>query len=193
MEPRGNDGNVNANANGGIGMNTTTTTNEGLLCYNMNLRLKRHKRVKLGRSEVDGWGVFTTEDVQKNEFIGEYVGEIINQVEADRRGKAYDRLNSSFLFNLNNEWVIDASVKGNKLKFANHSNDPNCHTHARTVDGEHRVGIFANRFIPAGTELSYDYRYDVHSAPTWAMASAKRHARTKAGKKKRRKVGGGSG
>lgn len=60
------------------------------------------------------------EDIKKNEFVAEYTGELIDHDEADRRGKAYDRDSNTYLFDLNDEWVIDAKQCGNKMRFANH-------------------------------------------------------------------------
>ena len=40
------------------------------------------------------------EHIAKNEFVGEYTGEVIDQMEAERRGKAYDRCAAHILFDM---------------------------------------------------------------------------------------------
>ncbi|XP_020399443.1 histone-lysine N-methyltransferase EZ2 isoform X7 [Zea mays] len=141
---------------------------DGYQCGNMKLLLKQQQRILLGRSDVAGWGAFIKNPVNKNDYLGEYTGELISHKEADKRGKIYDRANSSFLFDLNDQYVLDAYRKGDKLKFANHSSNPNCYAKVMLVAGDHRVGIYAKEHIEASEELFYDYRYGPDQAPAWA-------------------------
>ncbi|KAL2935203.1 Histone-lysine N-methyltransferase EZA1, partial [Bienertia sinuspersici] len=75
-------------------------------CGNMRLLLRQQQRILLGKSDVAGWGAFIKNSVNKHDYLGEYTGELISHREADKRGKMYDRANSSFLFDLNDEVTL---------------------------------------------------------------------------------------
>tara|TARA_B110000977_G_scaffold125247_2_gene160408 strand:+ start:3643 stop:7164 length:3522 start_codon:yes stop_codon:yes gene_type:complete len=141
-------------------------------CTNMKLLLRQRKHVQMGLSRVAGWGAFLRDGALKGEMIGEYTGELIDQQDADKRGKVYDtKYRLSFLFNLNDAFVLDGQARGNKLKFINHSEHPNCVPKVLMVRGDHRIGMFALNDIAPGEELFFDYRYDKDKAPEWVVVN----------------------
>jgi len=100
------------------------------------------------------------EDVTKGTLVQEYMGEIIDDDEWRRRLAEYDHDTPVYMFTLDQETYIDASMYGSLARFINHSCDPNCYTQKWQVGGEERVGIFANRDIQRGEEFSYDYKFE---------------------------------
>jgi SET domain-containing protein len=107
-------------------------------------------------SKIAGKGAFAVRPIRKGERIVEYLGERVSHAVADER---YDDhkggVHHTFLFSVNRNVVIDASVNGNEARFINHSCDPNCES---VIEGG-RVFIEARRPIRTGAELTYDYAY----------------------------------
>jgi len=121
---------------------------------------------EIRRSPVQGRGAFATRYIRPGERIGEYRGERISWEEADRRydDESQER-HHTFLFEVDDETVIDAGVRGSGVKYINHSCDPNCE--AVIEDG--RVFIDAIKPIRKGQELFYDYNYVLDEPHTPAV------------------------
>lgn len=146
-------------------------------CRNVGLLQGRRKRIVVGHSETHGWGAFAASSIAKNEVIGEYVGEIVDQEHADRRGQLYDEVQYSFLFNITDDFALDSTRIGNKLRFCNHAFDPNCEARLMRVAGDIRVGLYAKRDIGKHEELFFDYKYKF--GPDWAVPAKNEKQRYK--------------
>lgn len=113
-----------------------------------------------------GWGVRTNRTIAVGQFICEYVGEIITYEETERRGKIYDAVGRTYLFdldfnNLDNPYTVDAAECGNVSHFINHSCDPNAGVWAVWTDcldlDLPKICLFSLRRIDAGEEITFDY------------------------------------
>lgn len=121
----------------------------GAACENQLFTKNEQVDVEYFRTENNGWGLRSVDEVKEGDFVIEYVGEIIDEQECEKRIKStFD--SNSYLLTLENDKIIDASRKGNLSRFINHSCDPNCVTQKWLVNNETRVGIFAIKDIPAG-------------------------------------------
>ncbi|XP_055910325.1 histone-lysine N-methyltransferase EHMT2 isoform X2 [Eupeodes corollae] len=102
-----------------------------------------------------GWGVRALANIPKGSFVSEYTGEMLTDIEADRR------TDDSYFFDIGHDHCIDANYYGNVSRFFNHSCDANL-VPVR-VFYEHqdyrfpKIALFACRDIPVGEELCFDY------------------------------------
>ena len=119
------------------------------------------QNVVLARSGIQGLGLYATRDLEKHQMIIEYIGEVIRSELTDIREKKYEEQNRGiYMFRLDEERVLDATMSGGMARYINHSCDPNCVTETVEVDRDLHIIIFANRRIARGEELSYDYKFD---------------------------------
>lgn len=119
------------------------------------------QRTRILRSEIDGWGVFATEDIAAEQLIVEYVGELIRPALSDLREARYQNMGiGCYMFQIVPGLIVDATLCGNAARFINHSCAPNCYSKTVSVaDGREVVAIFSKRRIQRGEELSYDYQF----------------------------------
>ena len=93
-----------------------------------------------------GLGFFTLSPIPNDKKIIEYIGLILTKEEADKKGGKY-------LMRLDEEYVIDGSVRNNTARYINHSCQPNAKAFRTGV----RVWIWSIKAIKAGEEITYDY------------------------------------
>ncbi|KAG5250161.1 histone-lysine N-methyltransferase ATXR [Salix suchowensis] len=103
----------------------------------------RKKRLCFQRSKIHDWGLVAIESIEAEDFVIEYVGELIRPQISDIRERLYEKMGigSSYLFRLDDGYV------------------PNCYTKVISVEGQKKIFIYAKRHIAAGEEITYNYKF----------------------------------
>ncbi|GAV68269.1 SET domain-containing protein/Pre-SET domain-containing protein [Cephalotus follicularis] len=146
-------------------------------CPNRVLQNGVRVKVEVFRTENKGWAVRAGEPILRGTFVCEYVGEVLDEQEADKRRSRYGRGGCSFMYNIDahindmsrliegqGRYIIDATKYGNVSRFINHSCLPNLVNHQVLVDSmdcqRAHIGLYASRDITIGEELTFDYHYE---------------------------------
>lgn len=70
-------------------------------CSNVAIQRGVPRKTLLGQSTVHGFGLYAGEDIKKDDFIGEYKGEVVSIQESQRRSTIYGYQQTMYLFGLN--------------------------------------------------------------------------------------------
>ncbi|KAJ8920113.1 hypothetical protein NQ315_011769 [Exocentrus adspersus] len=134
----------------------------GSRCKNQSFEKREYPPLMPYKTQGRGWGLKTLAPIKKGQFVIEYVGELIDSEEYQRRiQKMHKQKEENYYFlTIDKDRMIDAGPKGNQARFMNHCCQPNCETQKWTVNGDTRVGLFATQDIPVGTELTFNYNLE---------------------------------
>jgi len=135
-------------------------------CTNRVVQLGSKVNVCVYKTRRTGWGVKSTQNIQKGQFVARYIGEIITVEESEDRLR--DGLSSiDYTWNLdfndpqNYKYIIDGTHFANFTRFINHSCSSNLNVYAVWVNCLDRnlpqLALFANRDIVAGEQLTTNY------------------------------------
>lgn len=128
-------------------------------------------RIIRRRSAIHGNGVFATRDLPADLTLIEYRGRLLTHAQTLRIYGGTADTGHTFLFTLNDRYVIDGNVGGNVARWINHSCEPNCEAVDEDDDGGRagRIVIRTLRPITAGEEITFDYRIELEERHTQRM------------------------
>ncbi len=133
--------------------------------------MPRHVNVK--RSPIHGNGVFAAKKLPAGTRVMQYRGKLRTHEEADELAEGAPDSGHTFLFTLNDEYIIDANKKGNAARWINHSCDPNCEAvieeNEKGKKKKDRIYIETIKPIRKGVELTYDYGITLEERHTKRM------------------------
>lgn len=134
----------------------------GPACKNQRMQRKEYANIEIVQTEKKGFGLRAGADIKKDDFIYEYIGEVVSHPSFAKRMRQYadEGIKHFYFMMLQKDEFIDATKKGGIGRFANHSCNPNCYVAKWTVGTRVRMGIYAKRNIRKDEELTFNYNVD---------------------------------
>ena len=110
------------------------------------------EQVTVRTSAIEGSGIFARSDIPVDQLVMIISGEVITGKECERREEEEDNV---YIF-WNGRYYIDTR-NTDKIKYINHSCNPNCEVIDRDKE---TLNLVSNRVIKAGEEITMDYGYE---------------------------------
>lgn len=134
----------------------------GPLCGNQRIQNFENAKCTIFITEKKGYGLFASTIIPAGTFIMEFVGEVVSMAEFKKRSREYakNKTRHCYVMTSSGNRLIDATKKGNLMRFVNHSCDPNAETQKWTVNGECRIGVFSKKMIKTFEEITINYQFE---------------------------------
>jgi hypothetical protein len=102
------------------------------------------------------YGLFSEEEIPAWSFIGEYTGVVRRRYPIIGKISDYGFLypTSRYFYG---KHLLDSQDRGNEIRYANHSDNPNCEVTGIFCDDLFHLILRSIKNIPANTQLTYDY------------------------------------
>ncbi|KAJ2594898.1 hypothetical protein H4R99_005568 [Coemansia sp. RSA 1722] len=134
----------------------------GSYCLNRRFQKRQYAKVRIVDAGRKGYGMQALEDLDTGSFVMEYIGEVVTSSEFRKRAAVYqsEGVQHHYFMSIGNNKIIDATRRGCIARFINHSCGPNCVLQKWMVGGAIRMGIFVERPIKRGEEITFDYKFE---------------------------------
>ncbi len=113
------------------------------------------------RSAIHGNGVFAARPLAAGIEVMEYTGRLRTHAYIDKVYSGTVESGHTFLFTLNERYVVDGNFDSNDARWINHSCEPNCKPYIIEAPDKNpkldRIVIETLRDIAEGEELTFDY------------------------------------
>jgi uncharacterized protein len=119
------------------------------------------KRIEVRVSPIHGRGVFAAKNLEVGEQVIEYKGDRISSERASELYGDNTEHGHTFLFTLNDKFLVDGGSNGNAARWINHSCEPNLeaviYVNKDYIEEKDKLMLETIRPIKQGEELTFDY------------------------------------